>query len=54
MHKIKVPIKENPYDVIVKPDLLGDIGDELLKLGINRNQKVLIISNKEIAKLWEL
>ena len=52
MHKIKVPIKENPYDVIVKPDLLGDIGDELLKLGINRNQKVLIISNKEIAKLY--
>lgn len=52
MPKIKVPINEKPYNVFVEPGLLENIGNELINLGINNNQKILIISNKEIGRLY--
>ena len=52
MSKINVPIKDFPYDVWVDNGLLKNIGNELIKLGISHIQKILIVSNQEIADLY--
>ena len=52
MSKINVPIKDFPYDVWVDNGLLNNIGNELIKLGISHIQKILIVSNQEIADLY--
>ena len=51
-NKILVPIEKNSYEVIIEPDILNKIGQELIELGIKRTRKILIISNKEIATLY--
>ena len=50
--KIKIPIIGNPYYVTVESGLMRNIGDELIKLNINNKQRILIISNDEIARLY--
>ena len=51
-NKILVPLKNNSYEVILKPGIINNIGDEIIRMGINNNRKILIISNKEISKLF--
>ena len=51
-NKIKVPIENNFYEVIIKSGLLFEIGDRLVELGIKNSRKILIISNQEIANLF--
>ena len=51
-NKILVPIEKKSYEVIIEPDILNKIGQELIELGIKRTRKILIISNKEIATLY--
>jgi len=51
-NKIQVPIEKNFYEVTIKSGLLFEIGDRLIKLGINNQRKILIISNQEIANLF--
>ena len=51
-NKILVPIENNSYEVNIKPGIIYSIGDELIRLGFQNNRKILIISNKEISKLF--
>ena len=50
--KILVPIEKSFYEVYIDPDLLHNIGKELIKIGYEQNTKILIISNKEIADIF--
>ena len=51
-NKILVPLNNNSYEVIINTGLINNIGEELLRIGINNNRKILIISNNEISKLF--
>ena len=50
--KILVPIKNNSYEVSIESKIINKIGSELLKLGINNTKKILVVTNKEIARLY--
>ncbi len=50
--KILVPLNNNSYEVIIKQGLINDIGEELDRIGISKNRKILIVSNKEISDLF--
>ena len=50
--KILVPIDTKSYEVTIESGILSKIGSELHELGIKRNRKILIISNKEIDNLF--
>tara|TARA_Y100001968_G_C19431936_1_gene757558 strand:+ start:1415 stop:2485 length:1071 start_codon:yes stop_codon:yes gene_type:complete len=47
-----VPIDKSSYEVTVESGVLNKIGNNLIELGINHNRKILIISNREISKLF--
>ncbi len=51
-NKILVPLKNNSYEVRIKQGVINNIGEELNKIGIHKDRKLLIISNKEISKLF--
>ena len=51
-NNILVPINKKSYEVIIEPSIIHNIGNELIKIGIKNNRKILIISNKEIASLY--
>ena len=51
-NKILVPLSNNSYEVIIKQGLINNIGEELTRIGINNNRKILIVSNKEISTLF--
>ena len=51
-NKILVPLSNNSYEVIIKQGLINSIGEELTRIGINNNRKILIVSNKEISTLF--
>ena len=51
-NKILVPLSNNSYEVIIKQGIINHIGEELNRIGINKNRKILIVSNKEISDLF--
>ena len=50
--KILVSLSNNSYEVTIKKGLIYGIGKELNRIGINKERKILIISNKEISNLF--
>ena len=51
-NKILVPLSDNSYEVTIKQGVINGIGKELTQVGINKDRKILIVSNKEISKLF--
>lgn len=49
---ILVPLGEKSYEVTLKAGVLKNISEELFKVGINNNRKILLITNKEISNLY--
>ena len=50
--KILISLSHNSYEVTIKKGIINSIGEELTRIGINNNRKILIVSNKEISKLF--
>ena len=50
--KILVPLNNNSYEVTIKKGIINSIGEELNQIGINKDRKILIVSNKEISNLF--
>jgi len=51
-NKILVPLSNNSYEVTIRQGIINVIGKELTRIGINNKRKILIVSNKEISKLY--
>jgi len=51
-NKILVPLSNNSYEVTIKQGIINNIGEELSRIGINNDRKILIVSNKEISNLF--
>jgi len=49
--KILVPLGDKSYEVTLEAGILSNISEELLKIGITKNRKILVISNEEISNL---
>ena len=52
INKILVPLNNKSYEVTLEAGIISKIGEELLKIGIRNNRKILVISNNEIATLY--
>ena len=50
--KILIPLNNNSYEVTIKQGIINTIGEELNRIGINKDRKILIVSNKEISNLF--
>ena len=50
--KILVPLANNSYEVTIAAGVINNISEELLKIGVENNRKILVISNKEISDLY--
>ena len=50
--KILVPLGDKSYEVTLEAGILNNISEELLKIGITKNRKILVISNEEISNLY--
>ena len=50
--KILVPLGDKSYEVTLEAGILSNISEELLKIGITKNRKILVISNEEISNLY--
>ena len=50
--KILVPLDDKSYEVTLEAGLLNNFSEELLKIGITKNRKILVISNEEISNLY--
>ena len=51
-NKILVPLSNNSYEVIIQKGIITSIGEELNRIGINKDRKILVISNTEISNLF--
>ena len=51
-NKILVSLSQNSYEVKIQEGLINNIGEELNRIGINKERKILIVSNKEISNLF--
>ena len=51
-NKILVPLKNNSYEVLIRQGIINNIGAELIRIGIQTDRKILIVSNKEISNLF--
>ncbi len=51
-NKILVPLSNNSYEVTIKEGLINSVGEELNRIGINKDRKILIVSNEEISNLF--
>ena len=51
-NKILVPLKNNSYEVLIREGIINNIGEELIRIGIQNDRKILIVSNKEISNLF--
>ena len=51
-NQILVPLKNNSYEVTIKKGITNCIAEELSRIGVNKERKILIVSNKEIANLY--
>ncbi len=47
--QIKVPLTNNPYEIVIGENSLEDIGEELRKIGFRKGLKILVVSNKEVS-----
>ncbi len=45
--KILVPLGKKSYEVTIEAGIRNKINEELLKIGVKNNRKILVISNKE-------
>ncbi len=50
--RILIPLNKNSYEVIIKGGIINSIGEELNRIGINKQRKILIVSNEEISNLF--
>ena len=50
--KILVPLGDKSYEVTLEAGILNNISEELLRIGITTNRKILVISNEEISNLY--
>ncbi len=50
--RILVPLGKKSYEVTIEAGIRNKISEELLKIGIKNNRKILVISNKEISDLY--
>ncbi len=50
--KILVPLGNKSYEVTIEAGIRNKIREELLKIGVKNNRKILVISNKEISDLY--
>ena len=50
--KILVPLGDKSYEVTLEAGILNNISEELLKIGITKNRKILVISKEEISNLY--
>ena len=50
--KILVPLGKKSYEVTIEAGIRNKINEELLKIGVKNNRKILVISNKEISDLY--
>jgi len=50
--KILVPLGDKSYGVTLEAGIVNNISEELLKIGITKNRKILVISNEEISNLY--
>jgi len=50
--KILVPLGDKSYEVTFEAGIMNNISEELLKIGITKNRKILVISNEEISNLY--
>ncbi len=50
--QILVPLSNNSYEVTIQKGIIGSIGEELNRIGINKERKILIVSNREISNLF--
>ena len=50
--KILVPLGDKSYEVTLEAGILNNISEELLRIGITKNRKILVISNEEISNLY--
>jgi len=50
--KILVPLGKKSYEVTIEAGIRNKISEELLKIGVKNNRKILVISNKEISDLY--
>ena len=50
--KILVPLGNKSYEVTLEAGILNNICEELLKIGVTKNRKILVISNEEISNLY--
>ncbi|WP_288262841.1 3-dehydroquinate synthase [uncultured Prochlorococcus sp.] len=50
--KILVPLGDKSYEVTLEAGILDNICEELLKIGITKKRKILVISNEEISNLY--
>ncbi len=48
--RIKIRLDRNPYEVVIGPQILNSIGEELIYLGIKKGTKILVTSNQDVAK----
>ncbi len=51
-NKIVVPLSNNSYEVTIRQGIINNIGEELTLMGVSNNRKILIVSNKQISKLF--
>jgi len=50
--KILVTLGDKSYEVTLEAGILNNISEELLRIGITKNRKILVISNEEISNLY--
>ena len=50
--KILVPLGKKSYEVTIEAGIRNKINEELLKIGVKNNRKILVISNKEKSDLY--
>ena len=49
-NRIPVKLLANPYEVVIEEGCLQTTGEELIRLGIKKNTKVLVVTNPEIER----
>tara|TARA_Y100001968_G_C19381267_1_gene730459 strand:- start:1 stop:1107 length:1107 start_codon:yes stop_codon:yes gene_type:complete len=48
--RILISLRDNPYEVVIGGNALKDIGKELIKNGIKKGTKILIVSNSDVYR----
>ncbi len=49
IHRIPVRLTNNPYEIVIGKGSINCIGEELLKAGIKKGIKILVVSNEDVA-----